>query len=66
MGHRTCALPIEDANHDHTYLCPTDLKIKAYLEAKEDVKIAHPFDAGITILNVQRECLDKGEGQMLR
>jgi len=47
-------------------LCPTDLKERAYLALKEAVLIAHQFNAGITMLNVHGEFLNKDERKMLR
>jgi len=47
-------------------LCPTDLKERAYIALKEALQIAHQFNAGITILNVHSEFLDKDGRKMLR
>jgi len=47
-------------------LCPTDLKERAFIALKKAVRIAHQFNARITMLNVHDEFLNKEEREMLR
>ena len=47
-------------------LCPTDFKERAYISLKKAVQIAQQFNARITMLNVQKDYMDKQERGMLR
>jgi nucleotide-binding universal stress UspA family protein len=47
-------------------LCPTDLAERSLVALEKAVQLAHQFGAGITLLNIHAEFMNKEEREMLR